>query len=150
VTTLRNATASFGMTIRVGTEALIVRELGRYFVEGNNAMHRIKIVDAAGPTDLGVVIVNMAGASVDPDDPYVYASLPSPFVTLNAGGEYHIVSEERDPGDQFADQNTSVQTTLDATVLSAVNSDAPGLYVAIPGKDHSYGPLNLRYVIDFS
>ncbi len=151
---IRNDSAWFGMTIVVGTEKLVVRALGRYFIEGNGGTHRIRIVDPLGPTDIALTMVNMAEGPDEPEHPYVYAYLPAPYVTLNPGAEYHVLSEESVSGDQFHDQNTVVrtvaQTVPDAVVKNAVSSDAPGVFVAIPGPEHAYGPVNLRYVLELN
>lgn len=151
---IRNESGWYGMTIIAGPEKLTVRALGRYFLEGNNGMHRIRIVDPTGPTDIGLTMVNMAAASADPDDPYVYAYLTAPYPTLNPGAEYHLMSEEVASGDQFHDQDTTVrtiaQTIPDAVVKSAVYSDAPGLFVPVAAAEHSYGPVNIRYVVELN
>ena len=154
VGTLRNDSAWFGMTITVGPEKLEVRALGRYFVAGNAGMHRLRIVEAAGLTDVGLTMVSMAEASVDPADPYVYGDLAEPYPTLNPGAEYHFLSEENVSGDQFYDQDTTVraiaQTIPDAVVKSAVYSDAPGVFVAVGAAEHSYGPVNFRYLVELN
>jgi hypothetical protein len=150
---IRNDSAWFGMTIVVGPEKLVVHALGRYFIQGNGGTHRLRIVDPAGPTDIALTMVNMAQGPDEPDHPYVYGYLTSPFPTLNPGAEYHVLSEEIISGDQFHDQNTVVhslaKTVPDAVVRNAVSSDAPGVFVPIPGPEHSYGPVNFRYLIDF-
>jgi hypothetical protein len=149
----RKDSAWFGMTIVVGPEKLVVQALGRYFIEGNTGTHRLTIVDPSGPTDLALTMVNMAQGPDDPDHPYVYAYLTAPFPTLNPGGEYHVLSEEIISGDQFHDQNTVVRplakTVPDAVVKNAVSRDSAGVFVPIPAPEHSYGPVNFRYVIDF-
>jgi hypothetical protein len=72
----------------------------------------------------------------------------SPSVKLKPGGIYYVLSQEFNPGDQFYDQDTTVQYTNDATVQSGVYSDAPGLYVPVGQTDHTYGPVSFEYVID--
>jgi hypothetical protein len=150
----RNESGWYGMTITVGPEKLTVRALGRYFLGGNSGTHRVRIVDPAGPTDIALSMVSLVAGPTDPDDPYIYAYLTSPYPTLEPGGEYHVMSEEVVSGDRFHDQDTTVrtiaQTIPDAVIKSGVYSDAPGVFVAVGGAEHAYGPVNLRYVLELN
>jgi hypothetical protein len=98
---------------------------------------------------LAEVTVSMAGGT---EGAYQYQPL-STVVTLDAGHRYYLLSEELNPGDEFYDQDTIVRYTepgvpAPATVESGITSDAPGLFVAVGGPDHCYGPVNFEYVID--
>jgi hypothetical protein len=148
--TLRTDAAFFGMAIVVGPDPLRVHTLGRFFVTGNTGTHRIKLVDADDVNgQLGLVTVSMIGGT---EGTYTYGSMV-PSVTLIPDHRYYIVSEELNPGDQFFDQDTTVrydapQTVTPAVVESAITSDNPGLYVAVGGPEHAYGPVNFQYTID--
>jgi hypothetical protein len=36
----------------------------------------------------------------------------------------------------------------DASVDSGVQSDNPGVFQAVGGAEHAFGPVNFRYVVD--
>lgn len=143
----------FGMTIHVKSNPLTVRALGRYFVDGNSMVHRMRIVDTSDP-NLGdvpgsTVNLDMSAPNEDPDDPYRWVSLSTPYPVLHADTIYHILSEEKNPGDAFRDQNTTVTPVReDASVDSGVQSDNPGVFQAVGGVEHAFGPVNFRYVVD--
>ena len=109
---------------------------------------------ALGPTDIALAMVDMTQPPLDADEPYVYAFLTSPYPKLSPGGEYHVLSEETISGDQFHDQDTTVRPIAkipaDAVVKNAVYSDAPGVFVPVGAAEHSYGPVNFRYVTDLN
>jgi hypothetical protein len=66
-------------------------------------------------------------------------------VTLNANTEYYVVSTEVQGADQFGDLDTTVLTTADATVLSAVFGDGVSSYTRGGGPGQSYGPVDVIY-----
>ncbi|HVD62487.1 MAG TPA: hypothetical protein VNC11_16560 [Gemmatimonadaceae bacterium] len=148
---VRTANSWFGMTIHVQSNPLTVRALGRYFVDGNSMTHRMRIVDAMSLEDVpgSMANVDMSAPNDDPDDPYRWGSLSTPYPVLKADTIYHILSEEKNPGDAFRDQNTTVTPVReDASVDSGVQSDNPGVFQAVGGAEHAFGPVNFRYVVD--
>jgi hypothetical protein len=73
-----------------------------------------------------------------------YAPLAAP-VTLNAGADYYLISQELAGGDQFLDSNTTVTTTAVVSKVYAVNGDGAGNYTTSPTPGTIYGPLDLQY-----
>ena len=139
---LRNQlTAWAGMTIQIGPNAITVQTLGRIFAAGNIVSHRVKIVDSLTSLDLTVVSVDVATGIVGD---FVYTSLVAPL-TLRAGAIYHIVSEEVAGGDHLYLEDTIVQTTAVATVISAVTGTTQGVYTQTDAAGHTFGPLDFKY-----
>lgn len=132
----------YGMEIQIGPVDLTIQTLGRAFALGVTSQHEIKLIDGNTATELGHAFVD---ASTVPDGDFIYGGLkPSP-VTVSAGKLYYIVSEEFTGGDQFYDQDTTVQTRPDAEVTRAIYSDSPGLYVPVGNAGHAYGPVSFQY-----
>lgn len=146
-TTLGNPQVSFGlvgMGFTVASAPLVVKTLGRFVVAGNAGAHKLKLVDAASKQDVpgGSVTVNLAGHSAGD---FAYGDLTNP-VTLNAGADYYLVSEEMDPNDQsYISADTKVTTTNVVTRVYAVNGDFSGNYNTAPINDFVYGPVDLQY-----
>src|SRR5207302_8763334 len=77
----------------------------------------------------------------------VYGNLSSP-ITLSANATYYILSQEVSGGDQWYDFNTTVTTTLDATLMGGVSgTDAPYATVPAPDNDQEYVPLDFTYTL---
>jgi hypothetical protein len=134
----------FGMEIQVGQIALTIQTLGRSFTPALSGMHEVRLVEVVGvtTTELGHAVVDVNSPA---EGNFKYAPLlPSP-VTVAPGGIYYIVSQEFTGGDQFFDQNTLVQTRLEAKVNRAIYSNSPGLYVPVGGMSQSYGPVSFQY-----
>ena len=131
-----------GMAITMGSNDLIVTQLGRIVGPANVQSHEIKIVDVAqGNADIASVTVTMPGGPVGE---FTYAGLATP-ITLKAFRQYFIVSHEVAGGDQWFDL-PSVVTTPVATVTAAVFNDdtAPG-YMFQGGAGSCYVPVSFRY-----
>jgi hypothetical protein len=142
--TPRNDYTGFvGMGLTVGAQPLVVRRLGRMVLSGNNGTHQMKIVDGATKADVpgSAITLNIAGA---PAGMFAYAPLAAP-VTLNAGADYYLISQELAGGDQFLDSNTTVTTTAVVSKVYAVNGDGAGNYTTSPTPGTIYGPLDLQY-----
>lgn len=144
--TLRNDfTGVAGALIRVAASPLFAVGLGRMFFQGNTGAHAMKIVDASTNVD-----VPNAATMVDLTSPtaqagtFVYGLFPSP-VMLNPNTEYYIVSAETSGGDRFADLDTTVFTTGDAAVVSAVFGDGISSYTRGGGAGNTYGPVDLIF-----
>ncbi|MBZ5675069.1 MAG: immunoglobulin domain-containing protein [Acidobacteriia bacterium] len=133
------------MSITVGPKPLVVSSVGRFVVSGNTAAHTMKIIDAATGTQLASVSVATAGGTAGT---FAYANLASP-VTFNANSTYYIVSLETLGGDQWYENNTTAQTTGDATLAGAVYGDS-STYTAIPMPGRMYVPVNIKYVVSSS
>jgi hypothetical protein len=132
----------YGMAIEVGQTPLTIQTLGRAFALGLTGIHEVRLIDGATKQELGHASVDMNSPV---DGAFKYAPIVPGDVTVAAGGVYYIVSQEFTGGDQFFDQNTIVQTRLEAKVLSAIYSDSPGLYGPVGGANQSYGPVSFQY-----
>jgi hypothetical protein len=138
----------FGMAIEIGPVPLKIQTLGRYVDPQFTGLHEVRLID-------GATLVELGHASVDVNSPkdntgFRYAPLvpadPNvPEIIVEAGGIYYVVSEESVGGDEFYDQDTTVQTRPEATVVSAIYSDSPGLYVPVGAANQSYGPVSFQY-----
>lgn len=132
----------YGMAIEVGPVALTIQTLGRAFALGLAGVHELRLIDGATKLELGYASVDMNSPA---DGPFKYAPLVPGDVTVAAGGIYYIVSEEFTGGEAFYNENTIVETRLEAKVTSAVSSDSPGLYVTAGGSNQAYGPVSFQY-----
>ena len=75
---------------------------------------------------------------------FLYAPLANP-VTLDAGADYYLVSEEFNAGDQWYDADTTVAVTAVASRVYAVNGDGAGSYNVAAINAHAYGPVDLQH-----
>jgi len=137
----------FGMAIEIGSVAFKIQTLGRAASPEFTGIHEVRLFDGATETELGHASVDMNSTE---DNGFKYAPLEPADVnvqeiTLEAGGTYYIVSQEFIGGDEFYDQDTTVQTRPEATVVSAVYSDSPGLWVPVGGPGQTYGPVSFQY-----
>jgi hypothetical protein len=132
----------YGMEILVGPADFTIGTLGRAYGLGVVGQHEIKLIDAGDGTELGHAFVDM---STPPEGDFIYGPMKPASVTVHAGKSYYILSEELTGGDQFYDQDTTVQTRPEAEVIEAIYSDAPGLYVPVGAAGHTYGPVSFQY-----
>jgi len=140
-----NYTGWVGMKITVGTSPMTVTSLGRIVGPGNSAAHTVKIVDAVTGNDVAGASASVATLGGTPGT-FVYSSLASP-VTLNANAAYYLVSQETAGGDQWYDNDTTLQTTS----VAAITAPAYGLPFATAGSaGHSYVPVDLKYSVSVS
>ncbi|TDE15836.1 DUF4082 domain-containing protein [Jiangella asiatica] len=126
-----------GMRVAVGPHPVEVTSLGRFKAEGNEDVHRVKIVDVEGRI--------VASAAVDlsgrPDaDGFVSAALSEP-VTLRPG-LYYVVSSETRGGDAWHDAGGTVTAGDGVTVLGAVSGR--DFAVAAEGAT-AFGPVTFGY-----
>ncbi|MCL4179421.1 MAG: S8 family serine peptidase, partial [Verrucomicrobia bacterium] len=146
---LRNDYGGYlGMIVEVGTEPIVVTELGRWVLSGNSQSHEVKLVRAVDGEDVpgGSVTVDMAGQTAGG---FVYARLPEP-VKLAANTRYYLVSEEVLGGDQWHNRDTLLTTTGVGTLVGAVYSWEGyrlGWY-EVQDAGRSYGPVDLKYARD--
>ena len=138
-------TGVVGMQIKVAANPLFAVGLGRMFLPGNSGVHQMKVVDATTNID-----IPNAATTVDLTAPtaqagkFVYGLFANP-VRLDPNTEYYVVSAETLGADQFADLNTTVLTTADAAVLSAVFGDGLSSYTRGGGPGQTFGPVDLIY-----
>lgn len=95
-TRCNNFSGWIGTIITVGERPLTVTSLGRMFYEGNTAAHPLKLVDAETREDVQGAAVTVQGGTVGK---FTYSALETP-VTLEAGKQYYLMSEEVADGRQ--------------------------------------------------
>jgi hypothetical protein len=137
-----SATGSFGMTIQVGPNPLIIKTLGRAVAPGNSQFHVVRIIDAATGSDVtgSAVPINTAGGTAGQ---FVYGPV-SATVTLQPGAAYFIVSEETAGGDLFHNHDTTIETRTVATVIGSARTGAPGVFADRAGQI-AYGPVDFQF-----
>jgi hypothetical protein len=144
--TLRNNFSGWvGMSFNVGNSPLSVTGLGRIFAPGNAGSHMVEIVNASNSQVVtgGSVSISMSGGT---PGSFVYANLPA-TVTLAAYTTYYILTQETAGGDQWYDNNTSIQTTSVAGETSGVYSPDGATFSPDGNAGQSYGPVDFLYVI---
>jgi hypothetical protein len=136
-----NLTGLAGMAIRVAASPLTIKTLGRIVDSGHAGTHVVSIVNPVNSQSLGSVVVDVAAGNVGE---FVYSALASP-VTLPAGANVFIVSQET-AGVEFHDANTTtVQTTNVARVDSGVFSDGANPFTIVSTTGHTFGPVDFQY-----
>jgi len=142
-----------GMAIHVGASPLRVKTLGRWRLppdpaipgdQGNTRAHDLKIFDVAANADLLNGGTSVAFNAGDPPA-FKYAPLPD-TVTLDADGDYYIISREVSGEDQFYDSpNTSITVEPVVTTVFAVNGDGLMTYNVGAMDRFIYGPVSFEY-----
>jgi len=136
-----NATLWMGMKISVGATPLIVRELGRWVLSGNTAVHTVKLMTAAGANVAGgAVSVATNGAPAG----FKYVSLPAP-ITLAANTDYYLVSNETSGGDQWYEGNTALSFDPDVATTRTAFTGNNGANWTHYNYNCSYGPVSFTY-----
>lgn len=138
---LRNDfSGSVGMQITVGSTAISVSQLCRYYVSGNSGTHTLTLATTAGVA-LGSVSINMGAGTPDANG-FKCATLAS-GIGLAANTSYYVVSSETNGGDQWRDYNVTLTPTSVGSIPSAVYN--AGSYTTYGSTGNSYGPVNLYY-----
>jgi len=138
----RNDSAGwFGMKITTGATSLIVRQLGRIFINGNSGTHTLRIVRASDNVVMGSVAMPMAGGSANQ---MKYQALGSP-VTLNANTSYYIVSEEFVGGDQWYDSTSTITGSAAVVVDGSASSPNRTSWTVGGTQGHSFGLVDFIY-----
>jgi len=147
---LRNDYNGFvGMKIKVGDKDIQVTELGRYFKVSNNQSHDLKIFDLKTNQVLASVSLDMAKGKAD-NLGFKYASLKQP-VTLKAGMEYAVMSQETLNGDKWYGRTAGHMPRLTMTgavkILAQIYGEKPPFKQASVADNQCYGPLNFKYIV---
>jgi hypothetical protein len=126
-----------GMQVAVGPRPITVTSVGRFKLDGNTDVHRVKILDVDGRI--------VASAPVDTERDadaagFVTAALSEP-VTLQPG-IYYVVSSETPSGDAWYDAGGDVVAGENVTVLGAARGRARTVPVA---GATAYGPVTFGY-----
>ncbi len=131
-----------GMRFMVGSNPLLVRALGRIYINGNTQAHELRLIQATTKATAASVLWTASGGT---DGQIHYAPLAAP-VTLSDKTEYYLVSKETAGGDSFYGENTAVSTTAVVRVISSIESENGSTWAsgATSGRG-KYGPVSLMY-----
>lgn len=129
--------AGFQMT--VGSSAITVTHLGRFFNRGNYQVHEVAIRNTAG-TKVASATVDM-GAGVPDATGFKYATLATPVV-LAANTVYYVSSVETAGGDTWWNSQTVTQFASNKATanLAALGDGGSPAY----GVGHMYGPVSMK------
>lgn len=111
--TNENESGKYGYKIEVN-EDTVVYGLGRFYINGNTANHKLLICDAKGKT-VASCTVNMKTGAKDGQG-FVNAQFKKP-VTLKKGESYFVVSEETQYGDLYCGGLSNVFTVSSLSVV---------------------------------
>lgn len=130
-----------GFKFTVGGSSITVTDLGRWKISGNSQTHTVKIV----ATDGTVIVSASIDVSGGTDGTYVYASV-SPTV-LSASTAYVLLSEEFNGGDQWYDNNCTIDSTTGVATTDGAHfqsgcAGAPGFAL---GGASTYGIPNFMH-----
>ena len=123
---------------------ITVTAIGRFYVSGNNEVHKLKIIDAETGNVVASTSVDMRTAKCDGSG-FKYGEL-SGEVVLSANKEYYVVSEERCYGDLYLDKETNIIFDETLATVSSYVLKKDGLDNYLPAKklaDKNMGGLNL-------
>lgn len=132
-----------GMEIHIGDKSLSVSKLGRIFGTGNVQQHAVRIINKGTNVVLTTALIDTIGGT---NGAFQYADV-SPPVTLLPYGYYYIVGREIPGGDYSYQDDSTIEPTGNATVISAVSGDGVNPYEAGAPGNHCFGPLDFYYTI---
>ncbi len=140
--TLRNNyTGWVGFAFKVGATPINVTGLGRIAVAGNTQSHVVKLVDAATGLDVPSGSVSVLPGGATPGT-FAYGSL-GPQIALSAFKTYYVLSQEIAGGDQWYDNDTTLQTSADATGASPIWGN--GSWNSGGAAGRTYVPVDVKY-----
>ena len=140
-----NFSGYVGIQFDTGTNTPTVTSLGRWKVSGNTDTHNLylmQFVDGSSDIQLGTVSVDMTTGA---DGDYLYADLGVPVV-LAASTQYYVISQETASGDQWYDDDTTVDTITPgvATVIASVFAGPLGTSSVNNIGSFTYVPVNFK------
>jgi len=132
-----------GMVIQVGSQPLTVFGIGRVFLTGSTGTHAMKIVDGSTNVDVpgAATMIDLSKTNVA-DRAFVYGTLPMPIV-LAPNATYYVIGQETPGPDHFFDLDTTVLTSGQASVISAVFGEGVASYTRGGAAGQTYGPVDL-------
>ncbi|HUQ18703.1 MAG TPA: hypothetical protein VM099_03740 [Gemmatimonadaceae bacterium] len=138
-----NPSGSFyGMAFQIGADPLKAGALGRAVDLGFVQPHSVYLVDGNANGVLASVTLDM---NSDVEGNFRFKRL-SPTIDLVPGRTYYVLSQEfAAPADEFLDDTAVVTTRAEASVLGAVKTDSPPVYIRTGGVNNSFGPVNIWY-----
>jgi hypothetical protein len=137
-TTLRNNfTGELGCRITMG-DTVTLTELGRWRVSGNSGIHTLRVRNAS-ETQIASVSYDASAGTVGA---FNYVALGSP-VTLTAGQNYFITSQELNGGDQWYDH---APVTFQQIVTALNNAfSATGSGFSVGAANRMFIPVDFKY-----
>jgi Legume lectin domain len=164
-TTLNSSTNTgktgwFGAKIVVGSSPVLVRSIGRMYLNGNSGNHTLRIVRASDNVVVATTSVTMNNWN---HGQFKYNDLASP-VTLAANTIYYLVSQEQAGGDKYSRTRISPSSiasitpggirSYDETTWKKIGGDPYTIGVDLRYETASTTPtelgVNLKGKIDFS
>jgi hypothetical protein len=137
-----NFSGIVGLSFTTAASPVTVYQLGRWVYLGNSASHIIKLTLASTGVDVvgGSVTVNTSGQTAGQ---FSYISLPSP-ITLPAGTQYFLSSQETNGGDAWLDLKTTL-TTTNVAVCNGAEFLNGATWTSEGSAGSSYVPVNFIY-----
>lgn len=143
--TLRNnANATVGFTFTTpGSSPPTITALGRWKVAGNVQTHTVYLYNVTDGVLVDSVSIDMTGGSAGS---YVYATLGTP-VTLATSKKYYVGSAETNTGDQWYNDDTTVDSVDSAagTYDSSAYDATPPVGPTDSHATTAYGPVNFLF-----
>lgn len=136
-----NQSGWFGLKFKVGANAIMANNLGRWVLSGNATPHVIKLVYAATGNDVpgGSTTITTAGQTAGG---FTYAEMTN-HIILSPNTSYYLVSWEAQGGDYWSSPCTVMtNATSGATVESAVYKIGNNPYDASLLGNYCYGAVN--------
>lgn len=143
-TSTRNNLGDYaGFCFTVGSQNLVVTQLGRRMTTGNTGNHTLKLTTLSSTASIGDLVVGMSGAPVGQ---YFYGTLATP-VTLTANNDYCIFSQETNGGDLWYDASSShhMTNTGVATQLGSAYISGGTINITNSAIRTSYVPVDFKY-----
>lgn len=117
--TVNDEAGLYGYRLKVN-ETVVLEGLGRFYLPGNNQKHTLSIYNQ-NKEKIASCVVDMASGDVDMQN-FVYANF-SKSVTLSAGEEYYVVSEEFENGDLYLSNNSQMYLSEQFSVLGIARGE---------------------------
>jgi fibronectin type 3 domain-containing protein len=142
-TSRNDYTGWVGMRFLVGSNPLVVRALGRIYINGNAQTHELRLIHAATKATVASVLWTASGGV---DGQIHYAMLAAPVV-MAADTEYYLVSKEI-PGRDQSHRCNAVVTTNAASAVSPVYSHNGSTWTPYgTSANNTCGGVDLMYCV---
>ncbi|MDF2927128.1 MAG: hypothetical protein K0R57_6042 [Paenibacillaceae bacterium] len=145
--TLRNDWNGWaGMKFTVGSAPVAVTALGRMFVEGNERVHKVRLVDAASESIVAETRVRLEGGT---GGQFSYGQLYEP-VRLLPGKSYYLLSLEKAGGDYWHNGDAVAAASSVIAIDKAISNSNDRVKRPDPYKDgylagNTYTGVDFRY-----
>jgi len=133
-----------GIRFMVGPNPLVVRALGRIFINGNTQNRELRLIHAATNATVASVLWTPSGGV---HEEIHFAELAAPVI-LAADTEYYLVSKEILGRDQSYGYNAVVASTNAASVISPIYSNNGSTWTPYGASGNSTcGGVDLTYCV---